>query len=121
MALSEHWKAEVKPWSEPLDFETWKERVCEGREASETLLAEFYAESWDPTDCRDYMLLQKLFKRHPKPRHIVLTLEDVNKRYAVALWREGMRLLVRRMTPEARAFVVETQGRAEAAAGIEWS
>ena len=51
-------------------------------------------------------------------RVVTLGVAEINRRYAVCLWRESLKLTTRRMTPEAKALVIETQERVKVTAGI---
>lgn len=112
------WQSEVKLWAAPISFENWELAVCQGRAADADALKEYYGAQWDAADCREFMMLNKMFKRVPKPRQVVLDVEAVNRRFALCLWRECGKLLTRRMTPEARQIVCGMSERMEQAAGI---
>lgn len=123
LAVGRHtWREELKPWAEPLEYESWKAIVCGQSYAHDDVLREFYAAQWDAEDCREYMLVEKILGAHPKPPvKRVVTLDDaaVNRRFAKALWRECNALLTRRMTPSARQLVVAMSARTAAQAGLE--
>ena len=112
------WKSEVKPWAESIPYEAWREQVLKGQELDEESLRDFYAAAWDATDCRQYLLITKALTSSKKSRHVTLDLAAVNRRIGKAVWVECNKLRVRRLTPEAKAFVVETLARSEKSAGI---
>ena len=109
-------------WHEPWEYTKWREHVLKDESADEELLLRLYAEQWEPVECYKAMLHGRWFSKPDpvkKERRVALDLATVEKRIAKAIWVECSRLLVRRMTPEARAFVCSTQERAETAANIE--
>ena len=119
------WRDEVQVWSRPWDYEAWKEAVCAGRYAHENHLRAYYAGQWEPDSCAEYMVANKVFCKPPKPpkppKERVVTLDDaaINRRFAMCLWRECVKLLTRRMTPSARQIVVDMEARMRKHIGVE--
>lgn len=102
------WRDELKVWETPMAYDEWKAAVCGKFHAPEGALQKFYAAQWDAADCREYMSIENMFGKPPKPKKArVVVLDDVavNRRYALALWRESMKLLTRKLTPSARQLV----------------
>lgn len=106
-------------WEKPWTYEDWKAVIlADGRDAFENMLEHFFKLEWEPHDCVQMMLINKLFEKRSKRRLVHLPADRVQQRIALAIWRECSRLMARRLTPEARAIVVETQERVKATAGI---
>lgn len=107
------------PWNRPYTYDEWKAIVLvEGRSADEEMLQYFYGLTWDPVDCTEMMLTDKLYTKAKKLRVVIMDQERVNRRIAVALWKECARLLMRRLTPDARAMVIALQEQAEVTGGL---
>lgn len=109
-------------WQAPWEYADWRIAACKDEDADEALLQALYVEQWDPVEAYKAMLHSGRFKRQApvkKSRHIILDKETAEKRIAKAAWIECSRLLFRRMTPEARALVLEMQVSMEKIAGIE--
>ena len=116
----------VELWRAPWEYETWKAAVLKGRFLAEDKLLALYAEQWEPNvlyqvlaDHNMLRLTPKLPKQPKPPRRVVLDQKAVERRVAKAIWLECSKLLVRRMTPDARQWVCDTSGKAQKAAGIE--
>ena len=109
------------PWQHPWEYDAWKAMVLKGEACDEELLKALYKEQWEPTKLYKALLQRGRFARQSKAlqtRRVILDLDTVKKRIAKAIWVECGRLLTRRMTPEARHFVSETQATAQDAAEI---
>lgn len=110
-------------WIEPWEYEAWKAQVLKDETMSnEALLQALYAEQWEPTELYKALSHGMWFDRHRKPkksRQVVLDLPEIDRRIAKAIWVECSRLLMRRMTVDARKRVCELQIQMEKAAGIE--
>lgn len=122
------WESEVEKWSRPWEFDEWKEVVCRGKIVNADLLVKYYAAQWEPESCHGYAVANKLFlKLSPKTKKIpvsrVVTLDDaeINRRFAVCLWRECGKLLTRRLTPSARQLVSDMHERMRLQAGIRYA
>ena len=124
LKLYHPWQLDVKLWESPISFEDWSQIVCGDMVANPIELRKYYAASWDAADCREFLLIHKRLKRKKiikplKSRVVTLDEQVIRKRFAVALWRECLKLLTRRMTPSARQLVCDTKEQMEKAAGIQ--
>ena len=97
-------------WQRPWQFDEWKAATLKGRHAGEELLQMLYSRQWEPSECNLYMQAANLFKRAPsaKTRRVALDMEAVQKRIALAIWKECGVLLGRNMESGARQFVIQT-------------
>ena len=110
---------EAKRWSRQWARAEWEAAVCQGQFVMPATLATCFALEWEPADCREYLAINKLFKRLPRERLVLLDDEAINKRFAMCLWRECTKLLTRRMTPSARRLVSDMYVRMGKQLGIE--
>lgn len=97
-------------WTREWPYDQWRAVVFFRKQyATEELLKTYFAMRWDPDYTRDWFDQNRLWTRRPrtrtKPRLVVLSLEQTQRRYAEASFRESNRLLLRSLTPEARALV----------------
>ena len=113
----------VELWREPWEYERWRAAVLNGRFLAEDKLQALYAEKWEPKVLYQVLADHNMLRLGPKkpklPRRVVLDQKAVERRVAKAIWLECSKLLVRRMTPDARQWVCDTSGKAQKAAGIE--
>ena len=116
------WQDEVAPWSRAWEYEEWKQAVCGDKIHDEERLRAYYAAQWEPADCHAYLVSNKALQprlKAPKERVVILDAVKVERRFALALWRECSKLATRRTTPDARRIVNETQERMEKVLGLE--
>ena len=110
----------VERWDRQWTYDAWRAIVCaKGREADEGQLTETFAARIDPHYAVELFSANKLF-RYPKTkrRRTAIDEDEVQRRLALAIWRECSVLLARYLTPEARAIVIATQERVQGTAGI---
>ena len=127
MKLHQPWQVEVKKWDAPIPYDEWAAIVQGGMVANPIALRQYFEAEWEPHDCHEFMVIHKRLKRKkiPKPpraaisRVVTLGVAEINRRYAVCLWRESLKLTTRRMTPEASQIVSDTRKRMEAQLGID--
>ena len=109
----------------PMEFETWRNIVLQNgmKYVSPKMLVKFYEDGWDAeecilmiVDCGFYIVppVEQVRKEQKKYRPVVYERMFVEKRLALAMWKECGRLLGRNLAPEARALVIETKEKMEA-------
>ena len=108
-------------WREIWEYGAWRAAVLKDESADEALLQELYAEHWEPVELYKVLLHGRYFKsqiKEKKSRQITVDKETADKRVAKAIWVECGKLLLRRMTPEARKHISELSVKMESLADI---
>jgi len=118
-------------WERVWEFEEWKAAVlaASGQTIEDYELGVFYGYNINPQDAARLLPINRQFRLRVKspepvkvpkaPRVVVLGIERIEQRIALAIWKECARLLARRMTPEAKALVIETRDKVAVLAGID--
>lgn len=101
--------------------EAWKAAVLGGKFVKEGLLQGLWDRKKTVEEAREMLTEHCCYRDSPiapkgRPPAII-TLDNAKKRVAVGISRDCSRLLLKRLTPEARAFLLETQQGAHAVLG----